>query len=68
MYCHAVNGSSHLLQARSVQTNAYDCGMWTILYMFSVLRGYDVMANVREEDMPEVRRCILCCIYNLRPN
>ena len=34
--------------------------------MFSVLRGHDVMANVREEDMPEIRRCILSCIYNLR--
>ena len=57
---------THAHKGQPLQTNSFDCGMWVLVYMFTVLRGYDMIQNVGEADMPEIQHCILRAIYNLR--
>lgn len=33
--------SAHPLQVKAVQTNGYDCGIWVLAAILSVLQGYE---------------------------
>jgi hypothetical protein len=51
-------------QIRALQSNTFDCGVWVITYIASVLRGH-LVNNLREDDMPHLRRQIHLLIQQL---
>ena len=52
------------LQIKCVQTNSYDCGIWILVSVASVLRGFDA-TGLQEEDMPIFRHYIYKLVCSL---
>lgn len=52
------------LMVKPVQTNGYDCGVWTLAGIWAVLRGYDVTSHT-EASIGRVRTCILLGILSI---
>lgn len=56
--------SAYPLLLQSVQTNGYDCGMWVLAVVLSVLRGYDT-TSMREIHIEPLRKCVVNLILQL---
>lgn len=52
------------LQVRAVQTNGYDCGMWVLAVILSVLQGHET-TSMGESHIEALRSCILHLILQL---
>ena len=49
-YCLCGQMTNHSLQTNVIQKNGYDCGLWVLVGIAAVLRGYDV-TDFLDEDM-----------------
>lgn len=56
--------TAHPLQLHTVQTNGYDCSVWIIAVILSVLRGYDT-TGMTEDHIELLRRSILNLVMGL---
>lgn len=56
--------TAYPLQLQAVQTNGYDCGMWILAMILSVLQGYNSTSMV-EADIEVLRTCISHLILQL---
>lgn len=53
------------LMVRGVQSNDYDCGVWTLAGIWAVLKGFDVTSHT-EDSISCVRSCILLGILSIQ--
>ncbi|KAF7977559.1 hypothetical protein HWV62_3356 [Athelia sp. TMB] len=56
--------SAYPLSLQAVQTNGYDCGVWVLAVILSVLQGYST-SSMREKHIEPLRRCILNLVLQL---
>lgn len=56
--------TAHPLLTSAVQRNGYDCGIWVLAVIDSVLQGYHGTL-CREADIPSLRRFILNALLQL---
>lgn len=59
-----VSPEALLLQTRPVQSNGYDCGMWVLLTIAAVLRGYH-LARITEPQLGRMRNILSSVIKQL---
>lgn len=57
--------SESVSQVWPTQTNHYDCGVWSLCAIITVLYGYHTFANLLEDDMLSIWQLILSLIYTL---
>ncbi|PPQ73357.1 hypothetical protein CVT26_015449 [Gymnopilus dilepis] len=58
----------HPLKVSAVQTNTYDCGLWVLAWITSVLRGFGTCSDTLTEDsMPQWRAFLYALVLNIPP-
>lgn len=55
---------AHPLLIKQVQTNRYDCGLWVLALVWSVLCGYNT-TSYREADIKYLRQWLLNLILQI---
>jgi len=53
-----------LLQLEPRQTNGHDCGVWVLVQIAAILRGYD-LTNIKEDDIHHFRHFLLVLVHRI---
>ena len=53
-----------LNQTGAIQTNGHDCGVWTLSYIASALRGFD-LPGITERDIVVMRRFLFAVVMSI---